>query len=78
MTPRQYWEAHTEKEVRATCRKAKTNYANFRLIALYDGSVSARLAERLAKASGGEMTEIEILYSERYEKKQKRTQKNAA
>jgi hypothetical protein len=39
---------------------------NFKKIALYNGSAGKKLAAALAKASNQEMTELEILYPERY------------
>jgi len=54
-------------EVERVCRDARTTFLNFRQIALAGGSVGKLLAERLARASGGLMTEMEILYPERYE-----------
>ena len=45
---------------------AGTNLANFKQIALQNGSVSRRLAERLEIASEGAMAVMEILFPERY------------
>ena len=47
------------------CEVAGTNLANYRHI-MNDGSVGRHLAERLALATDGEVTELEILYSKRY------------
>ena len=67
MTPNQFYLSVSRERLRSLCKEARTSVGNFQQIALAGGSVSARLAERLAKASGGEMTEMEILYPERYE-----------
>ena len=67
MTPNQYYRSTPKNEVEKTCIDAKTTPANFKQIALAGGSCVKGLAERLASASGGKMTEMEILYPERYE-----------
>jgi hypothetical protein len=50
------------------CERAGTSVENFKKIALYDGSCSPKMAERIAKASRRKITELELLYPERYEK----------
>jgi hypothetical protein len=67
MTPNQYYKNHTKEQLELLAQAAGTSFANFQQIALADGAVGKRLAERLAAASGGIMTELEILYPERFE-----------
>lgn len=67
MTPREFYETNSS-DVKRLVKEAGTSVQNFKLIALYNGSVSRDLAARLASASKGAMTELEILYPERYEK----------
>lgn len=67
MTPRRFFESHSREEVAKLASDAGTTYANFQQIAMFGGAVGKNLAERLAVASGGLMTELEILYPERYE-----------
>lgn len=69
MTPRQFFEAKNKRVCEAVATKAGTSYSNFFQIK-NGGSCSPRLAERLAEASNFEMTELEILYPERYEESQ--------
>lgn len=66
MTPRQFYQSHSKEECAALAKAAGTSPANFQQIAI-GGSVGKALAEKLAAASNGEMTELEILYPERYE-----------
>jgi hypothetical protein len=68
MTPAQYWKWTPQKTIEKMCERAGTSIENFKRIALYDGNVGRKLAERLAKASRRKMSEMEILYPERYEK----------
>lgn len=68
VTPRQYYQSHTKEQCADLAKRAGTSPANFHQISI-GGSVGKSLAERLAKASDGEMTELEILYPERYETK---------
>ncbi|VUD48522.1 hypothetical protein TDB9533_01250 [Thalassocella blandensis] len=66
MTPQQFYKSKTRSEIEQLACAAKTTLSNFRQIALAGGSVSPKLAERLAEASGFEMTELEILYPDRF------------
>lgn len=66
MTPQQYLNSFPKPVVEATAVEAGTTYSNFVQIVRGKGSVSKFLAERLAAASGNSMTELEILYPERY------------
>ncbi len=67
MTPKQYYKTRDRETIEELCKKAKTTFGNFQQIAIAKGSVSTGLAERLSRASGGIMTEMEILYPERFE-----------
>jgi len=67
MTPRQFYKTYDRDRVSAVCSSAGTNFDNFKLIAIAKGSCGKKLAERLAAASNGEMSELEILYPERYD-----------
>lgn len=69
MTPLQFYRKYDKEHVERMAKKAGTSFGNFKLIALGHGSASKYMAERLAKASKGEMTELEILYPERYDGK---------
>jgi Mg-chelatase subunit ChlD len=71
MTPRQFYKNKPKADVQAVAKRAGTSFGNFQQIALAGGSVGRSLAERLCRASGGEMTELEILYPERYEEQGK-------
>lgn len=66
MTPKQFYASKSREEIKAIAKLAGTTFSNFQQIALCGGSVSPRLAARLADSSGQEMTEIEILYPERF------------
>jgi hypothetical protein len=66
MTPKQFYYSKPREDVLAVCDKAKTNFANFKQI-VAGGSVGKSLAQRLAESSDGEMSELEILYPERFE-----------
>lgn len=66
MTPKKFWE-HTsgnKEERHRVANDAGTTLANLRYIALYNGGCSAPLARRLEIASGGQMTVLEILFSD--------------
>lgn len=67
MTPRQFYYARPKDEVQSVAEAARTSFGNFKQIAIAGGSVGKDLAERLAKASNFQMSELEILYPERYE-----------
>ena len=67
MTPKQFYYTQSKETVEAVIRSAKTSMENFKQIAVAGGSVGKRLAERLAIASEQQMTELEILYPERFE-----------
>lgn len=69
MTPRQFYNTNPRDRVREIARSAGTTFNNFQQIALAGGSVGKDLAARLAQASDYEMTEMEILYPERFEDK---------
>lgn len=68
MTPRSFYYANTKETLERVALAAKTTFGNFKQIAIAGGSCSPDLAARLAEASDGEMTELEILYPERFEK----------
>ena len=67
VTPKQFYYAKPREEVEKVAASANTSFANFKQIAIAGGSVGKDLAARLADASNGEMTELEILYPDRYE-----------
>lgn len=78
MTPNQFYYAYSRKVIEAVCKRAETTFGNFKQIAVAGGSCGKALAEKLAKASqevitekacepSEYMTELEILYPERYE-----------
>ena len=67
MTPKEFYNHHTFSQVEAVCIAAETTLANFQQIVRGKGSVSRHLAEKLADKSGGAMSEMEILYPQRYE-----------
>ena len=67
MTPKQFYQHHDSSHIKSVSRSAGTTFDNFKQIALAGGSCGKKLAERLAAASDGEMSELEILYPERYE-----------
>ncbi|MFI2810161.1 hypothetical protein [Microbulbifer sp. JSM ZJ756] len=67
MTPRQFYYDRSKEEVEALAKRAGTTFGNFKQIAIARGSVGKKLAERLARASGGLISELEALYPERYE-----------
>lgn len=65
MTPFEYMKSRTEAEVRAICSVAKTKFSYFEQIAYGHRRPSFELAERLADASGGAMSVIELLNAKR-------------
>ena len=67
MTPKKFYRSAQKPHVEEVCKAAGTSLGNFKQIALSGGSCGKRLAEKLAQASRGAMTELEILYPERYE-----------
>lgn len=67
MTPKQFYKASTPEQIAAVAQKAGTSVGNFKQIAIANGSVGKALAARLASSSGYQMSEIEILYPERFE-----------
>lgn len=68
MTPKDFYYANSKEFLASFAKEAKTTFGNFKQIAIAGGSCSPDLAARLAKASGGKMTELEILYPDRYSK----------
>ena len=66
MTPKQYYKDKSGSVIRRMCKDAGTSVMNFKQIAISKGSCGKGLAERLANNSRGAMTELEILYPERY------------
>lgn len=69
MTPRQYYQLKPKEVIQRLAERSGTSFGNFKQIAIANGSVGKDLAARLAENSDGEMTELEILYPERYETK---------
>jgi len=67
--PNEFYRTKSKDVIEAVALAAGTSVANFKQIAVCGGNVSKLLAERLAIASNNEMTELEILYPERYKKK---------
>ena len=70
MTPTQFYKAYltgNRDKITAVCDAAGTSFANFQQIATAGGSVGKTMAKKLAEASGGEMSVLEILYPEDYE-----------
>jgi DNA-binding transcriptional regulator YdaS (Cro superfamily) len=51
-----FYKSRNEAEVAAVCEKASTNLAYFRQIAYGHRRASPKLAQRLVKASNGELT----------------------
>lgn len=64
MTPSEFYSKYDKARCTEVAEAAGTTFANFQQIALYNGSVSAKLAERLEIASARKMTRMEILYPE--------------
>lgn len=69
MTPTEFYQSRSKREVEALAKAAGTSFGNFKQIAIAGGNVGKALAERLSIASGGLMSEMEILYPERYQTK---------
>lgn len=70
MTPRDFYTKYLKNDrsrIETVVDKAGTNFRNFQQIAICNGSVSRRLAAKLADASNGEMTEMEILFPEKFD-----------
>ncbi len=67
MTPKTFYKTRSRDEIAAVAQAAGTTLANFQQIAIANGSCSKNLAHRLAVASNGEMSEMEILYPERFD-----------
>ncbi len=68
MTPRDFYYKYLKADksrLIKVAEQAGTTFANFIQIARHDGSCSPKLAERLARASDGEMTVIEILFRDK-------------
>ena len=68
MTLKQFLRSRSEQEVDTLAKAAKTSSANLKQIAFYGSAVGKKLAERIATASDGMITELEVLYPERFEK----------
>lgn len=66
MTPYEFYYSNTKAVIELVAKSAGTSFGNFKQIAIANGNVSKGLAEKLAIASQGKMTELEILYPERY------------
>lgn len=67
MTPRQFYYAKPKSVIHEVATGAGTTFGNFKQIAIAGGSCGKALAERLCESSGGVMSELEILYPERFE-----------
>ncbi len=78
MTPYEYYYSNPKDVVEAVAVAAGTSFGNFKQIAIANGNVSKVLAERLAVASSGAMSELEILYPERYKKNPEASPSNKA
>ncbi|AQQ67471.1 hypothetical protein Mag101_07335 [Microbulbifer agarilyticus] len=74
MTPRQFYYSRSKEEVEALAKAAGTTLGNFKQIAVAHGPVGRKLAERLARASQGQISELEALYPERYEEQPEQKQ----
>ena len=64
MSPREFWQSSDEPTLNLVASDAGTTYGNLRLICLYGGACSPRLAKRLSEASQGAMTLEDILFRE--------------
>lgn len=65
MTPKQFYRQHLGERrelIEQVAKDAGTTFDNFKQIAIARGSVSARLARELERASNGEMSLNEILF----------------
>jgi len=70
MTPSAFYKKYLDSDrqrIVNMCQACGTSFANFQQIATAKGSVGRTLAKRLAAASDGEMTILEILYPEDYQ-----------
>lgn len=70
MTPKAFYQRYIQSDrdrIQRVAVAAETTFSNFQQIALAGGSVGKALAKRLASASDGEMSVLEILYPEDYE-----------
>lgn len=70
MTPKQFYRKYRDSDktrLERLCKDAETSLGNFQQIAVSGGHIGKKLAKRLAEASGGEMSILEILYPEDYE-----------
>jgi len=67
MTPRRFIESAGIEEAKRVSVAAGSSYPYFSQIAYGHRRASPGLAERLAAESAGRMTELEILYPERYQ-----------
>lgn len=67
MTPRQFYYSLPRERLEEVALDAGTSFGNFKQIAIANGSCSPDLAARLAAASQGRMTEMEILYPSRFD-----------
>lgn len=68
VTPYEFYYSNSKSVVEAVSLAAGTSFGNFKQIAIANGNVSKGLAEKLASASDNVMTEMEILYPERYQR----------
>lgn len=66
MTPYEFYKKNPKDRIQRVARGANTTFANFQQIAIAGGSVGKVLAAKLCESSDGEMSEIEILYQERF------------
>lgn len=66
MTLKKWWKTAEQADRMELAEKAGTSVNNLRNIA-YGQSCSPSMAESIAKASGGDISELELLYPERYE-----------
>lgn len=69
MTPLSFYRTYGADRCKEVAEAAKTNLDNFRQI-MYGGSVSSKLAKRIADASNGEMSLEEILFPSDDEKQE--------
>lgn len=66
MTPKEFYKRHPKEHIESMVKSAGTSFGHFQQIAGGYTGVSSGLAERLCTASLGAMTELEILYPERF------------
>ncbi len=62
MSPKEFYYSNSKERIKQVAKSAGTTFENFQQIALANGSVGKNLAARLAVASNGEMSVLEILY----------------